>query len=73
MNTASVEVVSRGRRFQMPAMETEEQRRTIGIIPLQKSSPENLEVVYSAKAAATEPLEDCMMRCARQWLARRAK
>jgi|GEM_PF-3681470 len=73
MQTASVEVVSRGRRFQVLAMESETQTRTIGVIQLQKGGRDDLEIVYTEKSKSGEPLEVCMMRCARRWMASRAK
>ena len=56
MQTASVEVVSRGRRFQVLAMESEAQTRTIGVIPLQKGGRDDLEIVYTEKSKSGEPL-----------------
>ena len=46
MQTASVEVVSRGRHFQVLAMESEAQTRTIGVIPLQKGGRDDLEIGF---------------------------
>jgi hypothetical protein len=54
-------------------MESEAQTRTIGVIQLQKGGRDDLEIVYTEKSKSGEPLEVCMMRCARRWMASRAK
>jgi hypothetical protein len=72
MNSASVEIVSRGRRFQIVAMETEAQGRMVGVKPVRPTRDCGIEIIYETTAATAEPLQDCMMRCAREWMARHA-
>ncbi len=53
-------------------METETQGRMVGVKPVRTTRDREIEIIYQTKAATGEPLEDCMMRCAREWMARQA-